>query len=195
MMSRKFSIPYFSIAFGSATTMLYWTKWLAKILACKAHSTKVDYKTSPGQWFSLIGHALMMIALCLSLPYLSRIVVEPVIAQVYRVAHVSVLTPEDLIIVVVMLVMIFVIPFLSRVIVKHTKSTPNLEYMAGINQGDNRTFEDSFGHIKYNFLSNWYLTDYFGEDKIWKPVVAVAVGIMVVCAGLVISAVSGGGLL
>ncbi len=184
-----------SIAFGSATTMLYWTKWLAKILACKAHSTKVDYKTSPGQWFSLIGHALMMIALCLSLPYLSRIVVEPVIAQVYRVAHVSVLTPEDLIIVVVMLVMIFVIPFLSRVIVKHTKSTPNLEYMAGINQGDNRTFEDSFGHIKYNFLSNWYLTDYFGEEKIWKPVVAVAVGIMVVCAGLVISAVSGGGLL
>ena len=181
-----------SIAFGSATTMLYWTKWLAKILACKAHSHKVDYKTSPGQWFSLIGHAAIMVALCLTLPFVSGLVVEPLLEQLYRVAHVSVLAPEDLIIVVVMLVMIFVIPMLSGIAVRSMKASPNLEYMAGINQGDDRTFEDSFGNKKYKFLSNWYLTDYFGEHKIWKWVLAVSIGIIVICMGLVLGTMSGG---
>ena len=181
-----------SIAFGSATTMLYWTKWLAKILACKAHSHVVDYKTSPGQWFSLIGHAAIMVALCLTLPFLSRLVVEPLLEQLYRVANVSVLKPEDLIIVVVMLVMIFVVPTISRVVVRNMKSTPNIEYMAGINTGDNRTFRDSFGNIRYNFLSNWYMVDYFGAHKIWKWVLAVSVGIIIIYMGLAVGTLSGG---
>lgn len=181
-----------SIAFGSATTMLYWTKWLAKILACKAHSHVVDYKTSPGQWFSLIGHAIIMVALCLTLPFLSRLVVEPLLEQLYRVANVSVLRPEDLIIVVVMLVMIFVVPAISRLVVRNMKTTPNIEYMAGINTGDNRTFRDSFGNLRYNFLSNWYMVDYFGEHKIWKWVLAVSVGIIIIYLGLALGTLSGG---
>lgn len=181
-----------SIAFGSATTMLYWTKWLTKILACKANSKKVDYKTSPGQWVSLIGHAAIMVALCVTLPFLSKLVVEPLLEQLYRVANVSVLKPEDLVIVVVMLIMIFVIPFISRVIVKNTKTTPNIEYMAGINQGDNRTFEDSFGNVQYKFLSNWYMVDFFGEKKIWKWVIGVSVGIIILFVGLTVKSWVGG---
>ena len=133
-----------------------------------------------------------MVALCISLPILSKLVVEPLLIQLYRVGHVTVLTPDDLIIVVVMVIMIFVIPAISKIIVSRTKTSPNIEYMAGINTGDNRTFRDSFGNIRYNFLSNWYLTDYFGEKKIWLPVVAVSVGIIIVCMGLVLGGMNGG---
>lgn len=184
-----------SIAFGSATTMLYWTKWLAKILACKAQSHKVNHKTASGEWVSLVTHAAIMVMLCIMLPILSNKVVEPILIQLYRVGHTTVLAPEDLIIVVVMLIMIFIIPCVSLLIVRKMKVKPNLEYMAGINQGDNRTFEDSFGNITYNFLSNWYMVDYFSEKKLWKPVVAVTVGVIVVCLGLVIGTVSGGAVL
>ncbi|MBQ6558515.1 MAG: NADH-quinone oxidoreductase subunit L [Clostridia bacterium] len=181
-----------SIAFGSATTMLYWTKWLTKILACKALSHKVHHKTAPGIWTSLLVHATIMVALCVLLPILSRSVVEPVLIQLYRVGHTTVLAPEDLIIVVVMVIMIFVVPFIAAFIVRRMKVQPSLEYMSGINTGDNRTFRDSFGNIRYNFLSNWYLVDYFSEKKLWKIAVAVSVGIIVVCAGLVIGTMSGG---
>lgn len=184
-----------SIAFGSATTMLYWTKWLTKILACKALSHKVHHKTASGEWVSILTHAVIMVALCLSLPFLSRLVVEPILIQLYRVGHTTVLTPEDLIIVVVMVAMIFVIPFIAAIVVRRLKVKPNLEYMAGINQGDNRTFEDSFGHIRYNFLSNWYLADYFGEKKLWTLSVAVAVAIIVICGGLVVGTITGGGII
>ncbi len=179
------------IAFGSATTMLYWTKWLAKILACKALSHKVEKKPSVGQWFSLFGHAFLMIMLCVLLPAISVRLVEPLLAQLFNVAHVSVLAPEDLVIMVIMLIMVFIIPLVARFILRRIKATPNIEYMAGINEGDNRHFRDSFGQSKNMYLSNWYMVDYFGEKKIWRPALVISIGVIVVCMGIVLT-MSGG---
>ncbi|MBQ3426239.1 MAG: NADH-quinone oxidoreductase subunit L [Clostridia bacterium] len=180
------------IAFGSATTMLYWTKWLAKILVCKAHSHKVYHRTAGGEWLSLLSHAFMMIMLCLLLPTISIAVVEPLLAQLYNVKSVSVLAPEDLVIMVIMLVMVFVIPVVARVLTSRINTTPNLEYMGGVNQGDDRHFEDSFGNPKNMYLSGWYLEDYFGEKKIWLPSAAISVVMIVAFIGLSVGTLSGG---
>lgn len=179
------------IAFGSATTMLYWTKWLAKILACKALSHKVEKKPSVGQWFSMFGHGFLMILLCVLLPIISVQLVEPLLAQLFNVESVSVLTPEDLVIMVIMLIMVFLIPLVARFILRRMKATPNIEYMSGINEGDNRHFRDSFEQSKNMYLSNWYMVDYFGEKKIWNISVAISVGVTIVCMGMVLT-MSGG---
>lgn len=175
------------LAFGSATTMLYWTKWLAKILACKALTHKVEKKTSLNQWVSLITHTVGMILLCVLLPLISIQLVEPLIAQVFKVANVSVLTPSDLVIMVVMLAMVFIVPVISRFIMLRIKATPNIEYMAGINEGDNRHFRDSFERSRNMYLSNWYMTDMFGEKKIWAGSIILASAVIVVFMGLVIT--------
>lgn len=180
------------LAFGSATTMLYWTKWLSKILACKANTRMRQNTTSKGQWFSLIGHAAMMILLCVLIPIISGRIVEPMLEQLYRVRHVSVLSREDMIIMVVMLVLIFIIPVISRFIVRHMKFEPNIEYMSGINEGDNRQFKDSFNAPKMMYLSNWYMTDYFGEKKIWRISTVMAAALIIVCIVLVIGKTTGG---
>ncbi|MGN0181660.1 MAG: NADH-quinone oxidoreductase subunit L [Candidatus Ornithomonoglobus sp.] len=179
------------IAFGSATTMLYWTKWLAKILACKALSHKVEKKPSAGQWFSLFGHAFLMIMLCVLLPVISVQLVEPLLEQLFNVPNVSVLAAEDLVIMVIMLIMVFVIPLLARFILHRIKATPNIEYMSGINEGDNRHFRDSFEQSKNMYLSNWYMVDYFGEKKVWRPSLIISIGVIIVCMGLVLT-MSGG---
>lgn len=180
------------LAFGSATTMLYWTKWLAKILACKAQTHKVEKKTSAGQWVSLISHAVLMILLCVLLPFISIGLVEPLLAQLFNVLNVSVLAASDLIIMVVMLMMVFVVPVISRFIMLHINATPNIEYMAGINEGDNRHFRDSFENSKNMYLSNWYMTDLFGEKKIWMPSIILSSAIIVIYIGLVITTMGGG---
>ncbi len=179
------------LAFGSAATMLYWTKWLSKILACKAQTRLRRNTTSMGQWLSLASHAAMMIMLCILLPLISIKLVEPLLAQLYNIEHVSVLAPEDMVIMVVLLLLIFVIPMVSRIIVKRMTFKPNMEYMSGINQGDNRHFTDSFNQPKLMFLSNWYMEDYFGEKKIWKLSVAIAAAIIVACMGLIIGSMGG----
>ncbi len=179
------------IAFGSATTMLYWTKWLTKILVCKAHSHQVQHNTPVYVWVSLIAHAIMMICLCVSLPLLSIYAVEPLLLQIYNIAQVQVLAPEDLVIMVIMLIMIFIIPVMARVFTSRIKTRPNIEYMSGVNQGDDRHFEDSFGNSKNMYLSAWYLEDYFGEKKIWKPAAAVAVVLLVAFIGIAFGTVFG----
>lgn len=180
------------LAFGSATTMLYWTKWLAKILACKAQTHKVEKETSTGQWVSLISHAVLMILLCVMLPFVSIGLVEPLLAELFKVRDVSVLAPSDLIIMVVMLAMVFVVPMISHFIMKHIKATLNIEYMAGINEGDNRHFRDSFENSKNMYLSNWYMVDLFGEKKIWIPSLILSSAIIVIYMGLVITTMGGG---
>ncbi|MCD8390824.1 MAG: NADH-quinone oxidoreductase subunit L, partial [Firmicutes bacterium] len=180
------------LAFGSATTMFYWTKWLTKILAFKANTRLRRDTTAKGEWISLIGHAVMMIALCILLPLISIYIVEPLLGQLYNVPTVSVLAPEDMVIMVVMLIMVFVIPFIARAIMRRVRVTPNLEYMAGINEGDNRQFMDSFNKPKMMYLTNWYMVDYFGEKRIWKPSAAIAAAAIVVCLGIAIGSVTGG---
>lgn len=180
------------LAFGSATTMLYWTKWLAKILACKAHTRLRQNTTSKGQWVSLIGHAAIMVLLCVSLPLLSMYIVEPLLEQLYNVYDVSVLSPEDMVVMVILLILIFIIPVVARLIIGYMKFKPNMEYMAGMNQGDNRQFMDSFDQPKMMYLANWYMTDYFGTKKIWRPSAVLASIIIIVCIGLVAGNITGG---
>ena len=46
-------------------------------------------------------------------------------------------------------------------------------YMGGANTGDNKNFVDSMGESKELEVASWYMADWFGEDKLFKPAVAV----------------------
>jgi len=39
-------------------------------------------------------------------------------------------------------------------------------YMGGVNQGDNRSFTDSFGKPKEMYLANWYMDKYLNEKTL-----------------------------
>ncbi len=157
------------ICFGSATTMVYWTKWLCKILACAPHSTHYDDITTKGQWFSLKAHAVMTLALCASFPFIALYVLEPLIGRMFHVEAVSVLAFSDMIIVVIMLIIIFAIPFISKFLADHIKAQNSINYLGGINTGDNKTFEDSFHNNKKLYLSGWYMEGMFSGSKMWLP--------------------------
>lgn len=182
------------IAFGSAVTMFYWTKWLAKILSFKANTRLRQNTTSRAQWLSLIGHLVTILGLCVSLPIFTVYVVEPLLAELFKVIEVKLLSTEDMVIMVIMLVLIFIVPVISGILARRVRAKKSMEYMAGINEGDNRRFTGSFNEPKMMFLSNWYMVDYFGEKKIWKLSLAVTTAIIVVCIGLAIGNLPGGGI-
>ena len=53
-------------------------------------------------------------------------------------------------------------------------------YMGGANIGDNKNFIDSMGESKELQVSSWYMTDWFGEDKLFKPAVVVGTFIILI---------------
>lgn len=174
------------VCFGSATTLLYWTKWMATVLASKNNDVKAKNTTSANQWFSILVHSVLMVALCFVFPTISSDVIIPYIHSIFDNAY-QVITEDNIIIMMIMIILIFFIPAVSWFSARHTKYKKAHRYISGVNAGDQMNYIDSMGEKRRFFLSNWYMEDLFGVNKLWKPTVVIStliiVAIMVIAIG------------
>ncbi len=168
------------VAFGSATTLFYWTKWLGKIISVSSQSRRHENTTPGTAWFSLAIHAVLMVALCFVFPLISSKVLLPYLADIFGPNAIAAISQSNLVIMIIMIVLMVVIPAIGYAISKSAKEERSMVYMGGINEGDDREFTDSFGGKKTMYLTNWYMTDLFGEHKLWKPSIYIATAIIVV---------------
>ena len=177
------------IAYGSATTMFYWTKWLAKLLCFHIPREKVKDVTRKDEYVSMFFHAAVMLLLCLLLPLVAIWVVNPIVRELFGNST-DVLSMSVLTTMAIMLVSIFIVPvamfFISRR--SHREIVPI--YMNGINEGDNRFFMNSYGKKEHLYLSNWYLRFEFGRRHLRIPSILMAAAVLVVGFCLVIGGVS-----
>lgn len=171
------------LAFGSATTMFYWTKWLLKILAWSEKTETHKNTTSKGQWFSLAGHAVIMVCLVMLYPIISRTFMHPLLDAMYSHKVGYVLSVTDMVIMAMMVIAIFVVPVIAWLVSRKSKVTKTTAYMSGVNLDEGRKFVDSLGGEKDTYLANWYLLDLFGPTKFMKPATIIA------AAGLVVGMV------
>lgn len=156
------------ICYGSATTMFYWTKWMSKLISFTDTEIKVRDVTKKDEMFSLSIHAILMIALCVLFPLLSKVYVEPLLVGMFGTAM-SVLPTSVLMLLVVIICFIFAVPFMAYRYSSHIHGTKKLSYMNGINMGNNKEFVDAFGEPKHLFMSNWYFKWFFGQRKLMVP--------------------------
>ncbi len=177
------------IAYGSATTMFYWTKWLSKLLCRHIPRDTVKDVTRKDEYLSMLFHACVMLLMCLLLPLVARWLVNPIVRQLFGNSK-DVLSMSVLATMAIMLVSIFVVPvamfFISRR--SHTELVPI--YMNGINEGDNRFFTNSYGEKEHLYLSNWYLRFEFGRRHLRIPSIIIAAAVLVIGICLVIGGVS-----
>ena len=177
------------IAYGSATTMLYWTKWLAKLLCYHIPRQKTQDLTHRDEYVSMSFHAVSMLLLCLLLPLVAVGVVNPIVRNLFGNST-DVLSMSVLTTMAIMLVSIFIVPvvmfFISRR--SHTELVPI--YMNGINEGDNRFFRNSYDEQEHHYLSNWYLRREFGRGHLRVPSIILAAAVLVLGFCLVIGGVS-----
>ena len=167
------------IAYGSATTMFYWTKWLAKLLCYHIPRDTVKDVTLKDEYVSMFFHAAVMLLLCLFLPLVASWLVNPIVQELFGNAT-SVLSMSVLTTMAIMLVSIFIVPvvmfFISRS--SHRDLVPI--YMNGINKGDNRYFVNSFGEDEHLYLSNWYLRFEFGRRHLRIPSIILVAAVLIV---------------
>ena len=132
------------IAYGSATTMFYWTKWLAKLLSYHVPRGKVKDVTRKDEYFSMFFHAVVMLLLCLMLPFVAGWVVNPIVQELFGNTQ-DVLSMSVLATMAIMLVSVFIVPVVMFFISRASKRELVPIYMNGINAGDNRFFVNSYG--------------------------------------------------
>ena len=179
------------LAFGSGTTMFYWTKWLGKLIAVPHSSHPHPDTVHKDERVALGTLAALVVILCILFPVVSADLVRPAIAAMFSTTALSVITRGDVPIMLLMMCMIVILPVAARLLTLGKQNKPVLSYMAGINEGDDSTFVDSFGGKKQMYLANWYFPDLFGEKKLLKPCLifatAVIVILMIVSIGGVLS--------
>ena len=167
------------LVYGSASTLFYWTKWLSGLMAVHHNSERLQNTTRRTEWFSLGSLAAAMIVLCLLFPVISIFFIEPFLFEMFRQPVPQIISDGNYKIMTFMLTMIAVFPFAVRFLTFDKKEKMVMSYMAGINCGDDREFVDSFGKNKRQYLSNWYMENIFGENKLLKPSIAISAAFMV----------------
>ena len=174
------------VCFGSATTLFYWTKWMATVLASKTNDVKAKNTTSANQWVSILAHSIMMVALCFLFPMISTHLIIPYIHSIYHNAQ-SVISNDNIIIMMIMLAAIFAVPAATWIGARHTHYEKAPRYINGVNAGDQMNYIDSMGEKRRFFLANWYMEDIFGEKILWTPSIAISVvlilALMVIAIG------------
>ncbi len=171
------------LVFGSAATLMYWTKWLGKIIAVLHRSERIRNRVSKAAYGSLFLLGMLVVILCIGFPQISHSLIEPFLRDLFPGAAESIISRGNQVIMLLMLGMIAFVPFGMRLFAGMDEKVTTV-YMSGINQGDNRMFTDSTGREKRVFLSNWYLGRYFGEQKLLKPAIWLS-GIVMAGIGLV----------
>jgi ech hydrogenase subunit A len=172
------SLMVLFICFGSATTMFYWTKWLSKILGASPKEKSRDL-TKKNEYISMFFHAFMMVALILGFPWLSENVLKPLSEDMFGTVK-QVISYQNIIIMIVLLVGVFVIPCINYLMTKGTRAKQVITYMGGANVGDNFNFVSATGDPKEMHIANFYMEDIMGEKKLFTPAIMISTFIIIV---------------
>ena len=176
------------ICFGSAATAFYWSKWMGKLAAIVANRENVETTVHGAERFVHTFLTALVVLVCICFPFISKTMIVPYLAgpTVFGIS-VDTLPLADsnmmtMVIMVAVLVLLFAF-FFGR-----TKKRIVPIYMAGVNQGDDLTFEDAMFQPKPVALRNWYMESYFGEFKMNVIGVATTSVIILGFIGMVVGA-------
>lgn len=173
------------VAFGSAVTGFYWTKWLGK-LSCSARGTEnIEGTVRPQEWTVLGILVAMTVGVCFCYPLMSEHMIEPWVGTAYGVLpSLTLLDGSNEIILLAMiafLLMLF-LPFFGR---GADPKTPI--YLSGT-EPTAAGYEGSMGADVSVTLRNWYMQGWFGEKRISRigeavTAAAIAVCLVMACGG------------
>ncbi len=172
------------LAYGSAATVLFWTKWMGKIMSIRhGEAEVVEHRVSNWEWTTLGILAVATVAVCLAFPFISFHVIDPYLKEMFnRVPVVD--TFNILVIFVIMLGLLIILPlglFYYAFINKDYKRVGT--YLGGGNIS-NITFEGAMESAQPIQIKSYYLEKYFGEEKLFYIGVFVSLTLIFIMFGV-----------
>ncbi|MEI3503884.1 MAG: proton-conducting transporter membrane subunit [Anaerovoracaceae bacterium] len=150
------------ICFGSAVTAFYWIKWMGKLSAIVAGERNIQENVHKEEWFVQGTLVVLTILVCLIFPLISIYILVPYLETVFGGLSAMIMSSDNMIIMCIMVAFLVV---LAGLFFGKTKKKIVPIYLAGVNEGDNRTYVGSMQKdIKFS-LRNWHMEKYFGEKK------------------------------
>ena len=172
------------LAYGSAATIFFWTKWMGKIMTIRYGVAEVvEHRVSRWEWITLGILTAATVAVCLTFPFISIHVIDPYIQEMF--GNVPVFDAFNVLVVfVIMLGLLIILPlglFYYAFVDKHYKRVGI--YLGGGNIGK-ATFEGAMASTQTIELKNYYLEKYFGEERLFNVGLFVALTLTFIMFGV-----------
>jgi ech hydrogenase subunit A len=151
------------IAYGSAVTAFFWTKWMGKIIQATYHGAKNEQDIQVHEWTVLHAITALTIIICLLFPFISWYMIEPYLSGYYPSVS-NLISLSNVEIMTMMLFLVLMMPF-SLSYFKRTRTTIP-RYMGGLPSKDGLSYTGSLGTVRNVTLSNYYLSSYFEEKRL-----------------------------
>lgn len=172
------------LAYGSAATIFFWTKWMGKIISIRHGEHEVmEHQVSNWEWTTLGTLAAATVAVCLAFPFISFHVIDPYLMELFHKVPV-VDTFNILIVFVIMVGLLIILPlglFYYAIVNKNYKRVGT--YLGGGNMS-NITFEGAMEASQPIQMKNYYLEKYFGEERLFYIGVFVSLTLIFIMFGV-----------
>lgn len=177
--TRQFAL-LLMLAFGSATTFMFWAKWLGKLAGITGTSESIEKTVHWSEWIATMTFTILALVCCAAIPLMSDYLIEPYIASVLGIAIQPILDDDLYIAAIICLVMAVVLLGGMRKFKKGVKKTD--AYLSGISVDNaQRTFVSSLSQPMSATARNWYLEPIFGEAKI-RPIGTICCYVLLAAA-------------
>ncbi len=177
------------LAYGSAATLFYWTKWMGKLVSKVNAKDQTKHSLRLDEEIPIFILAVLVVVSCFGFPVISKYALIPYLTTMFDHKALIPIGANNVKLMLIMLSMLIILPISFIPIYKKDKRRITPIYMAGENTGDNETFNGSIGVTKKVELRNWYMDSYFGERRLsfWSKLLAfgiIVVGVILLIGGL-----------
>lgn len=162
------------IAYGSAVTVFFWAKWMGRLIEVTQVKKQIEDKVNIEEWLALGPLAALTVLLCLLFPMVSSVLIEPFILKIYHQA--AQLGQDNVTIMLIMLCLVIVMPLSMLYYRKDRKHIS--AYMCGRPTTPDMKFAGSLGITRELALKNYYMQNFFSENKVYRIGTALCVGLM-----------------
>jgi ech hydrogenase subunit A len=172
------------LAYGSAATLFFWTKWMGKIMSIRHGVTEVvERRVSRWEWFTLDILAASTVGVCLAFPFIVSGLINPFLAELFG----SIRAPDSFNVMITFFMMVgllIILPLGLFFFGSANKSYRRVTtYLGGGNIDDN-AFEGAMACPQAISLKNYYLEGYFGEDRLFNIGVFISLTLLCVMFGV-----------
>jgi ech hydrogenase subunit A len=172
------------LAYGSAATLFFWTKWMGKIMSIRHGVAEVvEHRVSRWEWFTLDILAISTVVVALGFPLIASGIINPYLTEVFG----NVPGPDSFNIMITFVIMVGLLILLPLGLFFFGFVNKNYRrvgiYLGGANIDDS-TFEGAMASTQSIRLKNYYLEKYFGEDRLFNAGVLISVTLLCVMFGV-----------
>ncbi|HTX72398.1 MAG TPA: proton-conducting transporter membrane subunit [Rectinemataceae bacterium] len=175
------------LAFGSATTVLFWTKWMGLVIRLPdpgARRGLLEEHTSGAELLSEGFLAGLAILACVAFPIISHYVVEPFLLAEYGKPFS--LDAGNAVVTVLMVIMTVIVPWLLITITRRSTKVLSGAYMSGRPTATGLVFKGTAGVDKSVDLRSYYLAKYFDERWLLRGGILVSILLTITMFGTVL---------